>query len=139
MINLSDRTIDDVAIMIDAHGGPLLTRGTTARAADMPGVPLEGLAPGSVWITTVTEGNHAYEISAEGSLANGSVDQGEALYLSTHCVGDYNGDGMLNLFDVSAFLSGFTAQSPDADINADGAFNFFDVSAFLGAFAAGCS
>jgi hypothetical protein len=47
--------------------------------------------------------------------------------------------GMLNFFDVSAFLQAFTAQSPQADFNNDGQFNFFDVSAFLSAYGAGCS
>ncbi len=54
------------------------------------------------------------------------------------CPADLTGDGMLNFFDVSAFLSAFTSQNPDADFTGDGMFNFFDVSAFLGAFTAGC-
>ena len=44
----------------------------------------------------------------------------------------------LNFFDVSAFLSAFSASDPDADINGDGMFNFFDVSEFLIAFNDGC-
>ncbi len=51
---------------------------------------------------------------------------------------DLNGDGVLNFFDVSAFLGAYTAMEPMADFNNDGVFNFFDVSAFLGAFSAGC-
>lgn len=54
------------------------------------------------------------------------------------CDADINGDGQLNFFDVSAFLSAFGAQDPIADFTNDGAFNFFDVSAFLSAFSAGC-
>ena len=54
------------------------------------------------------------------------------------CPADMNGDGVLNFFDVSAFLSAFAAQEPAADFTNDGVFNFFDVSAFLSAFAAGC-
>jgi hypothetical protein len=54
------------------------------------------------------------------------------------CPADLNGDGMLNFFDVSAFLGAFSAMDPVADFNGDGMFNFFDVSAFLGAFTAGC-
>ncbi len=46
--------------------------------------------------------------------------------------------GDLNFFDVSAFLSAFSAQDAAADINNDGEFNFFDVSAFLTVFSAGC-
>jgi len=51
---------------------------------------------------------------------------------------DLNSDGVLNFFDVSAFLSAFAAMDPSADFNDDGLFNFFDVSAFLSVFADGC-
>ena len=54
------------------------------------------------------------------------------------CIADLNGDGVLNFFDVSAFLGAFASADPIADFNGDGVFNFFDVSAFLNAFNAGC-
>jgi len=52
--------------------------------------------------------------------------------------GDYNGDGSVNFFDVSAFLQLFATEDHSADINNDGRFNFFDVSVFLSILAAGC-
>ncbi len=54
------------------------------------------------------------------------------------CIADMTGDGELNFFDVSAFLSAFAAGDLVADFNTDGELNFFDVSAFLSAFGAGC-
>lgn len=54
------------------------------------------------------------------------------------CLADLTGDGLLNFFDVSAFLAAFTAEDSIADFTGDGMWNFFDVSAFLGAFAQGC-
>lgn len=54
------------------------------------------------------------------------------------CTADLTGDGELNFFDVSAFLSAFNAQDPVADFNADAMYNFFDVSEFLNLFNAGC-
>jgi len=54
------------------------------------------------------------------------------------CVADFTGDGMLNFFDVSAFLNAFAATEPAADLNNDGMHNFFDVSDFLNEFAQGC-
>ena len=54
------------------------------------------------------------------------------------CPGDVNGDGMLNFFDVSAFLTAYNSMDPIADFNDDGMFNFFDVSAFLTAYNSGC-
>ncbi len=54
------------------------------------------------------------------------------------CPADLNGDGALNFFDVSAFLTAFNAMDPIADFNGDGSYNFFDVSAFLTDFSTGC-
>ena len=54
------------------------------------------------------------------------------------CPADLTGDGSVNFFDVSAFLTAFTNMDPIADFTGDGNFNFFDVSAFLSAFAEGC-
>ena len=48
---------------------------------------------------------------------------------------DLNDDGVLDFFDVSAFLDAFGEQSPVGDFNDDGSWDFFDVSAFLDAFA----
>lgn len=56
----------------------------------------------------------------------------------TGCPADLNGDGLLNFFDVSAFLTAYNAMDPVADFNDDGMYNFFDVSAFLTDFNAGC-
>lgn len=54
------------------------------------------------------------------------------------CPADLTGDGQLDFFDVSAFLSAYTAMDPAADFTGDGVLNFFDVSAFLGQYTAGC-
>jgi len=59
--------------------------------------------------------------------------------LATPCPADLTGDCALNFFDVSTFLSAFSAQDPVADFNTDGSFNFFDVSAFLTEFSTGCN
>ena len=54
------------------------------------------------------------------------------------CVADFNGDGSVNFFDVSAFLNAFNQNDGLADLNNDMMFDFFDVSLFLSAFANGC-
>jgi len=36
------------------------------------------------------------------------------------------------------FINAFSAQEPIADFDGDGMFDFFDVSAYLNAFNAGC-
>lgn len=54
------------------------------------------------------------------------------------CPADLNGDSMLNFFDVSAFLTMYQDQHPQADYNDDGDFNFFDVSGFLSEYQRSC-
>lgn len=54
------------------------------------------------------------------------------------CVADLNGDGVLDFFDVSAFLNAYNSADPLADLNDDGILNFFDVSAFLNEYNNGC-
>ncbi len=67
------------------------------------------------------------------------VDAGAYEYQpAMSCPADLNGDGMLDFFDVSAFLQAYSAQSPAADFNNDGQWDFFDVSAFLVAYTQGC-
>ncbi|NQX96072.1 MAG: hypothetical protein HRT64_14355, partial [Erythrobacter sp.] len=54
------------------------------------------------------------------------------------CLGDFNGDGNLDFFDVSDFLNAFNANDLSADLDGNGAINFFDISVYVNAFAAGC-
>lgn len=54
------------------------------------------------------------------------------------CVADFNSDGELDFFDVSAFLQALGNESPSADVNNDGSWDFFDVSEFLQLFNQGC-
>lgn len=76
----------------------------------------------------------------DGSVVEAGVD---AVSLSVAgcdatCPADLNGDGNLDFFDVSQFLTAFNAMDASADFNGDGNFDFFDVSAFLTVFNAGC-
>ncbi len=95
-----------------------------------------------VMLPTAIDGD--YTVRVKGTAVN-QGPQGYALVItgavgetSTVCSADLTGDGLLNFFDVSAFLSAFNAQDAAADFNSDGAWNFFDVSAYLTAFNAGC-
>jgi FG-GAP repeat len=54
------------------------------------------------------------------------------------CTPDLTGDGVLDFFDVAAFLDAFSAGDSVADFTGDGVFDFFDVAAFLDAFSGGC-
>jgi FG-GAP repeat len=54
------------------------------------------------------------------------------------CRPDLTDDGILDFFDVQAFLSAFAAEDPAADFNGDGLLDFFDVLEFLSLYSAGC-
>ena len=60
------------------------------------------------------------------------------LALTVTCGGDFNGDKVVDFFDVQAFLAAFSDDDSSADFNGDGIFDFFDVQAFLASFSAGC-
>lgn len=75
----------------------------------------------------------------DGSVVEAGVDAVKLLSFDCNpCVADLNGDGDLNFFDVSAFLTAFNSGDLSADFTGDGVLNFFDVSDFLSAFSAGC-
>ena len=75
-----------------------------------------------------------------GSGAAPMADIGAIEYQpeSVACVADFTGDGQLDFFDVSGFLTAYQGEDSQADLNDDGLFNFFDVSVFLSAYGAGC-
>lgn len=54
------------------------------------------------------------------------------------CPADLNGDGLLDLSDVSLFIDAFAAQDLAADLNDDGLLDLSDVGLFVSLFLAGC-
>ena len=78
------------------------------------------------------------DLTGDGILNFFDVSAFLSAYSSNDLLADFTGDGVLNFFDVSAFLSAYNAQQPAADFTGDGLYNFFDVSAYLGAYNAGC-
>ena len=129
---------------------------TLAALGTLPGVVLAGPSGGSfeiTWYTIDAGGVHSaaggdFELSgtvgqpdAGGPMTGGSFSLTGGFWpgvSTTVCPADINGDGVVNFFDVSAFLQAFNSQQAPGDFNNDGSFNFFDVSAFLLAFTAGC-
>ena len=91
-------------------------------------------APGGALIASWADdrnGNkdvYAQRVNADGSLG------GDA----NPCPPDLTHDGVLNFFDVQAFLQAFSSHDPIADFTNDGVFDFFDVQEFLQAFSNGC-
>ena len=57
---------------------------------------------------------------------------------ATPCVADFDGDGVLTIFDFLAFQTAFDMGDARADIDGDGSFTLFDFLAFQNLFVAGC-
>ena len=90
-------------------------------------LPLDATTP-----LTDDKGNQLGTLTVSGTATIVATAQAPA------CPADLTGDGVLNFFDVSAFLAAYSAMDPAADFDGNGEYNFFDVSAFLGAYSAGC-
>lgn len=76
---------------------------------------------------------------ANGDVTNlVGVQPGRYTITALSCLADLTGNGVLDFFDVSRFLTLFLEQHPQADLSEDGVFNFFDVSAFLVRYQNGC-
>lgn len=98
-------------------------------------VPLEH-ASGSYRVTIRL--SHSGTGQLETDVFSGSLNSNITITAESSCAPDLNGDGLLDFFDISAFLTAFSANDPIADFNADGVYDFFDVSAFLSLYSAGC-
>ncbi len=55
------------------------------------------------------------------------------------CPADINSDGMVNFFDLAAYIALYNVNDPNADLAAPfGTLNFFDLAAYIALYNAGC-
>ncbi len=83
------------------------------------------------WVATATATDLLLGETSEFGLALPFI-------VDTTCSPDLNDDGVLDFFDVSAYLNLFSSGDLAADWNNDGVLDFFDVSSYLNAFSTGC-
>jgi len=74
----------------------------------------------------------------DGNWILDQVDEDAMNALVNLCPPDFNGDGVLNIFDFIAFQNAVTTGEPGADFNGDGTLNILDFIAFQEAFSEGC-
>jgi hypothetical protein len=143
VVSLEDEPIDFdpfIAVYCDEFDPEMPERGLFGVDDDGAGYPNAYLSPsiplekGQEHIIVVS----SYSNWAPSRYGRFIVTLGDGLEFFNPCAADLDGDGVLNFFDVSAFLTAFNALDPIADFNNDGMFNFFDVSAVLTAYIAGC-
>ncbi len=123
---------DELVVNNDGLHGMVKRSGTIPLATGWHQIRIEFFENGGgAGLISTIEGPGFDEIALEGLILSHEA--------SEQCSpADLNADGTLNFFDISAFLTHFSAQDPVADFTGDGVFNFFDISAFLEVFAAGC-
>lgn len=67
------------------------------------------------------------------------VDMGAFEYtVLPECPADLDGNGLLDLGDITAFVSAFQANEPLADFDGNGLYDLTDIASFVSAFTAGC-
>jgi len=130
----------------DLGGDLLASSSTIALGGSLEVEFVDAFVPAGFWARTIMTGSEitgefdTINVPAPGAgFVTRVLNTGTEVIVGQTCLSDQNLDGVLNFFDVSAFLTAFGAMDPIADINNDGFFNFFDVSAFLSDFGAGCS
>ena len=61
------------------------------------------------------------------------------VFVALACPADLNRDGLLNFFDLAAYIALYNANDPAADLAAPfGTLNFFDLAAYIASYNAGC-
>ncbi len=90
--------------------------------------------PNSLYAVVVS----SYSNYAPSQYGAYEINLGPGLIFTSACLPDFSNDGVLDFFDISAFLNLFNAQHPSTDLNHDNNYDFFDVSEFLAAYANGC-
>lgn len=119
-----------ITIIVEPQG---LDQSVPIEGVSTPQIPFElptlGTDTAGVLLTLVPD-EFAVALSYSTTL--------QIIATPSSCVADFNNDGQLDFFDISAFLSAFSAMDTSADLTGDGSFDFFDISAFLGAFGEGC-
>ncbi|MGD1917210.1 MAG: GC-type dockerin domain-anchored protein [Phycisphaerales bacterium] len=127
-------------------GGAFLTAGgmTALRVARWDGMEWSAVGDGfdsNVAALLAHDDGSGPALYAGGFFSNsGSVAaRGIArLVACDPCRADFDGDGVLTLFDFLAFQTAFTDMDPEGDFNCDGLFNTFDFLAYQDAFDDGC-
>ena len=139
--NASFAPINDLDLEVIAPNGTTYLGNVFSSGSSVPGgtkddrnnleqvhvsSPMSGTWTVRINAAAVNVGKQGYALIATGQIT------------TTVCVADFNGDGIVNTQDVTAFLNAWNGQDSSADINQDGNINTQDVLAFLNLWNAGC-
>lgn len=104
------------------------TRTITNQSVQLP----PNMAPGNYYIGLIVN-DAADAVSGNNTIADSATITVRA------CTADLAAPwGILDFFDLQAFLGYYSAQDPRADLTNDGVWDFFDLQTFLSSYSAGC-
>ncbi|USO00079.1 MAG: hypothetical protein H6810_05295 [Phycisphaeraceae bacterium] len=131
----------------DDYGDGLFVLSTDTSASELTiVVPAGSLTEGMTYFagafhTLATDFTDAIP-GLPGALAAAGYEKDTELMIVVgpvnDCAADFDGNGLLDLADIIAFVTAFSTQSPAADFDGNGLFDLADVIAFVTAFQAGC-
>jgi hypothetical protein len=134
---VGDQPVDSDRLVVS---GPAILDGTLA-----PAWYGQGACPIGVTYTILTAGSVAGSFDSIDPTALGANRRAavqmhpDRVNVLITCLGDLNGDGLLDLSDVTAFVQAFTGNDPIADVAAPfGLLDLGDVTEFVAMFQAGC-
>jgi chitodextrinase len=114
---------------VGVTGYNIYRNGTKVGTSTTPAYTDSGLSPNTTYTYTVS----AYDATGNTSGASSAI-QATTLAGTAAIVGDLNGDGVVNIIDLSILLShwGATHATPsEGDLNGDGVVNIVDLSILL--------
>lgn len=114
--------------------------GTCTVRIDQDYFPVIGDSWDIISGTNITGRFDVYDLPAAplGSVYRVFQEPGR-VFVRLTCAADFDGDRILNFFDLNRFLSYYNDQDARADLAfPQGVFNFFDITTFISNFNAGC-
>jgi hypothetical protein len=154
------RLVGDGAFLLTGSFAPLAQVNASAQVSNATPTPppahLDITGDGRVdlddacaWTETATDANQdgttdALDLALIAALARAAGDDvtdtnQDGIPDQCACPGDWNADGVLDFFDVQAYLAAFAAGTPEAELTGDGTLDFFDLQRFLSDFSSGCT
>jgi hypothetical protein len=110
---------------------PSLSVGGSSTAIETVGIPAF-MNPGNYYIGMIVEAGANENATGD----NSAVDTGAVAF--TDCLVDFDNNGLYDLADINAFVTGFINQFGFADLDNNGIFDLTDITTFIDAFTSGC-
>lgn len=117
--------------LLGTFSRPSLGVGGSSTVVDTVSIPAF-MSPGNYYIGMIVEGG----VNESNFSDNSAFDSDAVLF--TDCAVDFDNNGLYDLSDINAFVTGFLNQLAYADLDNNGIWDLSDITSFIDAFTAGC-